>query len=281
MQTSKNKYPLELLIKAAEYLKRDHSLKETAEQFNIPYGTLKGALVRHGLRKPSHKVKNISWKRDAEITYFDSIDSHEKAYYLGFIYADGSISLGNYPDSRVFTMCLQKQDDYILQRLINNFNISTKLYYINNAAKINIYDRHLYDSLINLGVKERKSYKDFKIPNIDKQYLSSFILGYFDGDGCISLSTKGNGKFAHVAITCNSKVFLEDIQNVLFKENIKSSIRTVQKPTGILYVLEIGKKLEYLKFGDYIYSNYSNSLIRKKDKFNLLKKNNNYGVTNI
>ena len=59
------------------------------------------------------------------------------------------------------------------------------------------------------------------------------------------------------------------------KQNINSSIRLVQKPKNILYVLEICKKSEYLKFSDYIYSNFSNSLTRKKDKFNEVKIKNN------
>lgn len=279
MQSYKNKYSIELLKECAIY-NQTHSLKETAVKFNIPYGTLKGALVRHGLRIPTHKVKNISWNKCPDITYFDVIDSHEKAYYLGFIYADGSISSGNYPNSKVFSFGLQQSDEYILQNLLNAFEINIGLTRSKKASRINLYNKHLCEALFALGVQEQKSYKDFKIPNINEEFISSFILGYFDGDGCISLPTKYKGKQAYVGITCNSKIFLTDVQSVLQKQNINSSIRQVQKPKNILYVLEICKKSEYLKFSDYIYSNFSNSLTRKKDKFNEVKSKNNYGVTN-
>ena len=150
-------------------------MKETAVKFNIPYGTLKGALVRHGLRIPTHKVKNISWNKCPDITYFDVIDSHEKAYYLGFIYADGSISSGNYPNSKVFSFGLQQSDEYILQNLLNAFGTNIGLTRSKKTSRINLYNKHLCEALSALGVQEQKSYKDLNLPFLSLSLINNSI----------------------------------------------------------------------------------------------------------
>ena len=78
-----------------------------------------------------------------------------------------------------------------------------------NSAKLQYTDRHTYDNLIKYGVLEDKSHKDFHMPNIPNEYINSFILGYFDGDGCITIKSTG---YSVVSICCNSKIFLEEIK---------------------------------------------------------------------
>ena len=199
------------------------------------------------------------------LDYFHNIDSHEKAYFLGLIYADGSISEGNYPDSKVFSIGLQLQDKYILDNLLTCIDANTQLYTHKNSVRLNLYDSTIYDDLYTLGVRPSKSYLDYNLPNIDSKYLNSFILGYFDGDGCVSI--KSNQNSGGVTITCNSEIFLQDIENLLSGLGIYSYIKKITKPTGHLYVLYVAKKQNQIKFRDYIYKDYINSMTRKRDKF--------------
>lgn len=68
------------------------------------------------------------------------IDSHEKAYFLGFIYADGSISSNINTNNKTFNFTLQLQDKYILDKLHNNMNLKTKIIIHKNSAKLHVYN---------------------------------------------------------------------------------------------------------------------------------------------
>ena len=93
----------------------------------------------------------------------------------------------------------------------------------------------MYNRLVNLGIKENKSHLDYKIPNIDENFINSFILGYFDGDGCITIKSTG---YSVVSICCNSRLFLEDVQKYLNKLNIATRPIAIEKRThNNLFVL--------------------------------------------
>ena len=270
MQVEKRKYSKETVDQWYNYLINNHTLKETSEYFNISYYSLVKILTRYGYRKVAYKVKNITWRKNKNINYFNVIDSHEKAYFLGFIYADGSISSNINTNNKTFNFTLQLQDKYILDKLHNNMNLKTKIIIHKNSAKLHVYNQELYNDLINLGIKEDKSHKDFLFPNIDEKYIPSFILGYFDGDGCISLKSNNN---ASVSITCNSEIFLLNMKKYLDKENIKCYIRKIKKIKNYLYVLYVSGKENHIKFKNYIYKDSNIFLIRKHNKFLTLWQN--------
>ena len=260
----KNKYSIELIKQASEWATQT-SLTEAAKKFNIPYGTLKGASVRLGFRHPVRTRFKNKYKHETQLNYFNTIDSHEKAYYLGLIYADGSISKGNYPNSKVFSIGLQLQDKYILERLLVCMNANSTIYEYKNSARINLYDPTVFDDLQKHGVMPSKSYLEYSMPNINMEYVNSFLLGYFDGDGCVTIKSNGSG--SGVNITSNSEEFLKDIQKHLTTLDIKTYIRRIEKPTGHLFVLYVSGKANHIKFRDYLYKDFNNSLIRKKNKF--------------
>ena len=270
MQVEKRKYSKETVDQWYNYLINNHTLKETSEYFNISYYSLVKILTRYGYRKVAYKVKNITWRKNENINYFNVINSHEKAYFLGFIYADGSISSNINTNNKTFNFTLQLQDKYILDKLHNNMNLKTKIIIHKNSAKLHVYNQELYNDLINLGIKEDKSHKDFLFPNIDEKYIPSFILGYFDGDGCISLKSNNN---ASVSITCNSEIFLLNMKKYLDKENIKCYIRKIKKIKNYLYVLYVSGKENHIKFKNYIYKDSNIFLIRKHNKFLTLWQN--------
>lgn len=77
MKTNQMKYAIEQINEFGQYYQEGHSLKETAEHFNVNYHTLKQNLIKFGFRTPTKKLNN---QRVPQITYFDVIDTHEKAY---------------------------------------------------------------------------------------------------------------------------------------------------------------------------------------------------------
>lgn len=121
-------------------------------------------------------------------SYFEKIDTERKAYWLGFLYADGCVSERS-KNSKIIIMQLHPKDKYILEELLKDLN-SNRPIYVNKKGyvSINIISTKMANDLINLGCIPKKSLV-LKFPTeniVPKQLYNHFIRGYMDGDGCIS-----------------------------------------------------------------------------------------------
>lgn len=261
MQINRLKYSIEEIEQFGKYYQEGHSIKDTAEKFGINYHTLKQYLIKFNYRTPSKKLHN---QRVPENHYFDEINTPEKAYFLGYWYSDGYISKTIYGTS--VGIGLQLQDKYIIDKLCEEMKISNSIGIYKNSAKLQYTDQHTYDNLVRLGVQEDKSHKDFKLPNIPDELMNSFILGYFDGDGCITIKSTG---YSVVSICCNSKVFLEEVKEWLDNKNIQTRPINIERGSrkNDLYILYLSGRENQLRFFDLIYKDCSIYLNRKHDKF--------------
>jgi len=264
MKISRQKYSMEELLTFAEYLNDGHSLKETSEHFNINYGTLKSNLTKHGLREPSRKVNNKTSEQNLD--YFNKIDTHEKAYFLGLMFADGYIYTNAYKTSKTCGIALQLEDKYILEYFKNELKCTNNISNYKNSAKLAITDNDLYYDLEKLGIKEQKSNLDYDFPNIDEEFINSFILGYFDGDGCITIKAS---KAIVVSICCNSQYFLSQFQDILLnKYGIETNIREEQgNRKNPIFILYFKGRVNQLKLKNIIYKDSKIYLSRKHEKF--------------
>ena len=117
--------------------------------------------------------------------YFKNIDTEEKAYWLGFIAADGcvykmsknayrlqiNLSAVDIGHLELFNDCIES--DYIItQKKVNN----------SDTCILKISSKEFTDNLINLGITPNKSLI-VQMPNISQDLIRHFIRGYFDGDG--------------------------------------------------------------------------------------------------
>ena len=175
-------------------------------------------------------------KKYLNYNFFNQIDSEIKAYLLGFIFADGCIIERHNRNEYGFKISISEKDKkmlHLFQQYINPYSkISIRAEHIcmgTLTKKINsISFRHkqIYDDLNRLGCCARKTYLENSIPNMNKKYISHFIRGYFDGDGCISHSLSNEYKrnkfikrnrFTFYIVSKKIKM-LYDIQ-IFFKEN--------------------------------------------------------------
>lgn len=263
MKPNRNLYTFDFLKSCSDYMKEGHNLKETSLKFNINYGTLKINLTKYGLRTPNRKIKDFNKK---SIDYFDIIDSHDKAYFLGLIMSDGFIYKNAY--SYTLGLTLQLQDEYIVESFKNAIQNSAKLHHYKNSVSCKIQcTKADVDQLNKLNVYIGKSNLDYKIPDIKDEFFNSFVRGYFDGDGCITIKKTG---YSIVSICCNSFVFLESLKAKLLSLDLFSNI-TIKEEKGKrkqpLYILYFYRLRDQKKFGEYIYENSDLKLIRKYEKF--------------
>ena len=191
---------------------------------------------------------------------FESIDTKEEAYWLGFIYADGSIALDSQNRPAYFSINQKLEDSSLIESITEFLNGNKEKIF--NTVKINpdngkiykgkhlcITDRKLCGDLVKHGIVPRKSlileYPEDSLDTREKQL--AFLLGYFDGDG----------KEGSSLITSGSKKFLKQIKE---KFEIPNRILTQKKKDGReSHDLHLGVEL----FND-MQKNYKNSLPRKR-----------------
>lgn len=140
------------------------------------------------------------------IDYFKEINTPDKAYWLGFICADGNIKKTNNKVS------LTSKDLEVIQNFkevigaghtisrIENFDKRTNKTY--TGFSIQIGNELFVAHLINLGVTSNKT-NVLEFPKIDEKYYSYFIAGLFDGDGSIILCGKEKNHIAINLISTN------------------------------------------------------------------------------
>jgi transposase-like protein len=217
--------------KIAEMYQQGMSAPEIAEQFGVAHTLILRYLKKSGINRRSaeecHRIYPI--RED----FFDNIDSQEKAYFLGFLYADG----GNNIEANFVRIDLSRKDKDILEKLSALIYLEEPLRHIKNYTRekeykgkyitiygnyLNINSKHICYKLYELGCENKKSLT-LKFPDwlADPELQRHFIRGYYDGDGGISL-TDIKTRAAHTRTTSTL-------------EFCQSMSKIIEEQTGIQY----------------------------------------------
>lgn len=126
---------------------------------------------------------------------FNKIDNEEKAYWLGFIVADGYLNINKH----MLRIKLGNRDRSHLIKFIkfvggNEEMLKSEIHSEtgNENFYVSLYSKEIMNDLLSLGVEQAKSGKE-KVCNIDKKYYRDFIRGLWDGDGFIRENLSGIG----------------------------------------------------------------------------------------
>ena len=219
------------------------------------------------------------------LDYFKIIDNEEKAYFLGLLYADGTIT------HHGFSISLVEKDEKILQIFNKSIRETGELYsttnkFNNNIKILNIYSQEISKDLQDLGCFKNKTFTiKYPTDKIPKELQHHFIRGYFDGDGSIwngkskimkvKDSSKKLGyrykKIHNVKFNISSNIdFLLDIQHILCTElSFNYTKIGTKKGVDIRYgQLEYSGRKQAFKFYNWLYKDATIYFKRKKDKFN-------------
>lgn len=205
--------------------------------------------------------------------YFKLINEPMKAYWLGFIAADGYLVEA---PSKVVGITITESDKEILENFKTCIetnrpilNIKPKItdgHVSKPFVRLHIGNKIMYQDLINLGITKNKSKTLVNIlENVPYQYRDAFIIGYFDGDGSVLLPKgkvkKSNNKYypSHSTVVSirGTKELLEGINS-----HLGLNKHLVHSGT---YVLNIAKKEHIIRFVK-CYSHLNFFLRRKFDK---------------
>lgn len=212
--------------------------------------------LRRGVRR-SH-ITNHS--------YFRSIDTPQKAYFLGWLISDGSVVRSkSRPDrSRIIALELQNEDKHILElfALELGADISIVKYYAKrNHYHMRFASEEMANDLEQYGVVPNKTWISY-LPRIDDDLMPHLLRGIFDGDGTVTIDKKYG--CPHFAFYGSEQICI-DIRDYLHKK-IGLNKNAVSKST--CYHVWWGGHSPSKKFCEYIYDNCGAFVLeRKRQKF--------------
>jgi DNA-binding transcriptional regulator WhiA len=152
--------------------------------------------------------------------YFELIDTPEKAYFLGFIFADGCL-IDNPKEYRYkLNIKIHNKDEYILKKFISLLDSEVKIWRSNNRdiCEIGFSSKKMINDLKNIGLHQNKTYTIY-YPKIDEKIERHFLRGYFDGDGCIRINEdkRDHSKRGDLRIVGGSVKFIETLNERMGK----------------------------------------------------------------
>lgn len=162
----------------ADY-KDNKTIKHIELKYRISRQTIKTLVESNNIVYRDKSLSRMSKK--INLDYFKKIDTPNKAYFFGFLLADGCVH------GTSFQMFLHKEDSYILQQFLADMGSTHILYTDKNSIGFRIANKHMVADLKKLGMYTRKT---FNLPFPDTGIISDnlmhhFLRGYFDGDGSI------------------------------------------------------------------------------------------------
>jgi DNA-binding transcriptional regulator WhiA len=219
----------------------------------------------------------MGWfKYKMDESYFDEVDSAEKAYVLGWFYSDGNVT-----EQGRFRIELAETDGYILKWIKKQLKYTGPLYNkpARNGSKpqvsLCINRKRVADKLIALGCSPRKAHiVEFPTEEIvPRQFLSHFLRGMFDGDGSVGWRESRKNKLQSLNYT-GSKPFITALGDFLTSLGVNHKI--YDRPDKDSLCLFVMHRPSMAKLIDFLYrdSEHIPCLKRKQEKCNELASRN-------
>ena len=170
----------ETINEAINYYKDNYiSIVECAKKYNIGATTLTRYLKANGIEIKKNNGNKYTYNEN----YFETIDTEDKAYWLGFIAADGSIV----NNGTALEIGLSAKDKNHLIKFINNINgdINMLKERTNTAGngktyktvRVNVCSKKMCNDLFNLGIVPNKSLTLQFPKNIPNSLIKHYLRG--------------------------------------------------------------------------------------------------------
>ena len=236
----------------------------STQALNIKYNTTNShrILRRHRIqtRKAGHNSRRYSLNECA----FDDLNNEQSAYWLGFGYAEGSIT------KESFTIALSTKDVEHLEKFksflcydasIKFYQVKTPQGKLKDACRLSVHSQKITRKLRTLGiVKKRRWFNQLLLENLPKEMYRHFIRGLVDGDGSLDKSKRNNARIR----IYEQEDILTWISQV-FNSELDIPIKLPIQRTGIM-ALEYGGGAQARKIITWLYKDARVFLERKINK---------------
>lgn len=247
-------------------LSKVKSQKEIGLLYGRSQSFINGVLKKNNVKNVGrYRLNNFKLKVDE--SFFENIDNNDKAYWLGYLVADGNIS------KNLRKCTLVSKDIEIIEKFKKDVNSDHKISVNKIIDKrtgnlsinysIQITNRIFVSNLINHGVTINKS-DEMSVPKIDDKFLSYFFAGLFDGDGCISYR---NNNLPRISLISTKEILLF-LQNYLLNNFSIKQTKLRKKTENKKNVWELILYKDSILFLNWIYKDKKfNYLTRKYEKY--------------
>ncbi|MGL5068652.1 MAG: hypothetical protein ACRC6T_12720 [Sarcina sp.] len=247
----------------ADLLNPELTFEEVYKKHNAGYRICRKIKEEFNVsRKIAKRKKEFSFDEE----FFEKIDSEEKAYWLGFLYADGCLIKKGEHYCVKLQLAKKDRDHIVKFRNSVKSNASVNDYIDKQnceSSRLMLNSKKAFFDLIEKGCGMRKTH-ELVFPNInqvDERYLRHFMRGYFDGDGTINIMKDCNQiRFQVLGTSAFLQAYIEKLP--LPTEQINAL--KLQKTRGI-YTLQIAGNIKARKIFDYMYNDASIFLERKHE----------------
>ena len=258
-----------------DYKSKPMTLNEVGIKFNLSNPTV-GKILKNIPKYPKARIFNPEMNE----RFFQEINNEKNAYFLGLLISDGNVFNDSTGRQASISITLDLKDEYLLQSFKKAVNSNTSIGHDGRGCgQIAVRSNLMAQDLAQYGVVPRKSYNTY-LPQINKSMMSHLIRGILDGDG--SVLAKQNGtRFLHSISFCGTHQLMSDISEYCY-----NNLSLQQKPNVYDYKdkqlseMKIQNYNDIKKFGNWIYSNATIYMERKKEKYDEIIKHGNTELTN-
>jgi len=249
------------------------SAKSLGYKYSIGKGKIQGWAKNAGILRNKEDSHRFTFFDDH---IFDIIDTPEKAYWLGFFYADAY----NGDMANTFNIVLKDADHNHLLKLAKFTGLPTEKVIRKTGIKyptchLTLYSKHLCSKMTELGCMRAKSFIIIYPKWLDPKLNNHFIRGMFDGDGCLTYR-KNNNEWKWSLVS--TKEGCADIQTIIQNEvGISVRFDCISQTNNNTYDFETGGNEKISKLMDWLHkgSEEHMRLDRKYQKYIDLKTQQN------
>lgn len=235
------------------------SSEKLAQDYGISAAAIRALLKRRGVERRSREL--AARKYICDHGFFSFINSEEKAYWLGFIAADGYM----YDNWLGVSLSAVDRDHLVLlaTSLHSSHPIADYTQKGHAYSRLMIYSTKLTNDLKSLGITPRKTFT-LQWPTLSTEMLRHFTRGYVDGDGCFTIDSKArNNANVYFSVTSN-KPFLLDMQAYLMRHCALNQTKLFQRQKDSpIYSMVYCGKLQVRRIIDFLYQDATTYLQRK------------------
>ena len=253
------------------YLNQNISSTKIAEIIGCKRYQINYLLKKYNISKSFSEARREYYLNEH---YFDEIDTPNKAYILGFLYADG------YNNTINHTICLSlnKKDKDILERMRKEIGCEKPLFHSEYVNKLDgvlreqeiliLASKHMSETVEKWGLVKNKTFI-LHFPDFLREDLySHFIRGYFDGDGCVCVG-KSKTSYTRLFLSfMSSWDFCVGLQKFLENKNITIHVNHPSGKKKENGLARTSDKKEIEKLMHFMY--YDADLFLKR-KYNIFK----------
>lgn len=247
----------------------DNGMKMTVinELFCIGKRRFNKILQKHNIRKRTRTEQIRQYKIDE--SYFERIDTVDKAYWFGWMCADGT----NRKELNGFAINLNVKDTEALEKFKACLKSEHPIQYVpsHNQNKLTISSVKMSRDLKNLGCIPNKSLV-FELPrHIKEELFHHFVRGIFDGDGCISNNIRRNRTCLRYNVDITGSIpFIRQLTQLLKEKlNISIDMRIIKGRYARLATCSYKSGIRFL---DWMYKDCGDlKLSRKYNRYQQMK----------